>query len=185
MDFAKVLAELAAFLSGQQARFALAGAFAMQAHGMQRATQDIDFAVEEKAKPALLDFMSARGYELLRVSEGFSNHLHRDPALGRVDFIYLDPHTADVLFAAAVTTKLGDLQLLVPAPEHVAAMKVQAMKSDPSRLFREMADIQHLLELPGVDEQKVRGYFEQHGLLGRFDEIKAILRRDRDPRDAG
>jgi hypothetical protein len=38
------------------------------------------------------------------------------------------------------------------------------MKNDPSRVFRDMADVQALLDLPGVDEEKIRGYFEQHGL---------------------
>lgn len=31
-------------------------------------------------------------------------------------------------------------------------MKVLAMKSNPRRTVKEMADIQFLLELPGVDE---------------------------------
>ena len=48
-------------------------------------------------------------------------------------------------------------------------MKVQAMKNDPSRTFRDLADIQALLELPGVDENEVRGYFQRHGLLARFE----------------
>jgi hypothetical protein len=39
--------------------------------------------------------------------------------------------------------------LLVPRPEHLAAMKVQAMKNDPSRTFQDLADIQALLSLPG------------------------------------
>jgi hypothetical protein len=39
---------------------------------------------------------------------------------------------------------LGERLLPVPRPEHLAAMKVQAMKSDPGRTLREMADIQFL-----------------------------------------
>jgi len=27
-----------------------------------------------------------------------------------------------------------------------------------------MSDIRHLLTLPGIDEQKIRGYFVKHGL---------------------
>jgi len=56
------------------------------------------------------------------------------------------------------------------APEY--AMKVLAMKNDPSRALQEMADIQHLLELPKIDEAEVRGYFERHGLIEAFHEIK-------------
>jgi hypothetical protein len=53
-------------------------------------------------------------------------------------------------------------------------MKVHAMKNDPSRTLREMADIQFLLSLPGIDEAEVRAYFEQSGLLERYLEIKRL-----------
>ena len=186
MDFARVLAEVARFLEGRRARFGLAGAFAMQAHGMQRATSDIDFVVEESARQDLLQFMISLGYEQLHASAGYSNHLHRDPAWGRVDFIYVDRHTADLLFARAVRTSvMSGVPLLVPRPEHIAAMKVLAIKSRPSRLFKELADIQFLLGLPGVDEAEIRGYFEKHGLAGRFEDLKKAIADDRDPHDRG
>src|SRR5213082_2596398 len=95
LDFAKVLAEIARFLEAEHARFGLAGAFALQAHGLQRATSDLDLVVEARAQPALLTFLDSLGYEPLHVSEGYSNHLHRDPVWGRIDFIYLDDRTAE------------------------------------------------------------------------------------------
>jgi hypothetical protein len=45
-------------------------------------------------------------------------------------------------------------------------------KNDPSRALQEMADIQRLLELPKIDEDEVRRYFERHGLIEAFHEIK-------------
>lgn len=184
MDFAKVLAEIARFLDARKARYGLAGAFALQAHGLQRATSDLDLVVESRAQPMLLLFVDSLGYERLHVSEGYSNHLHPDPRWGRIDFVYLDDHTADVLFARAGKTRiLPGVEMLVPSPEHVAAMKVQAMKNDRTRTLKEMADIQYLLQLPGVDEAEVRRYFDEAGLSERFDEIKALA-NDRDPGDA-
>ena len=176
MDFAKVLAELARFFDAEGARFALAGAVALHAHGLSRATTDLDLVVEEKVQPALLGFLSSLGYEQLSATPGYSSHLHPEPVWGRLDFIYVDAHTADLLFARARrATPLGDLEVLVPSAEHLAAMKVQAIRNDPSRKFRDLADIQFLLGLPGVDEQEVRRYFERHGLLDAFDELKRTL----------
>jgi len=74
--------------------------------------------------------------------------------------------------------------MLAPSPEHIAAMKVQAMKNDPARTFKELADIQFLLQVPGVDDVEIRGYFEKAGLSERFDEIKALA-STRDPGDHG
>ena len=66
-------------------------------------------------------------------------------------------------------------RLPVPSPEHLIAMKVQAIKNDPTRALQDLADIQSLLTLSAVDEEQVRGYFLKHGLADRFE----ALQRDR------
>jgi hypothetical protein len=79
VDFAAVLADLAQFLDRNHLRFGLAGALALHAHGLSRATSDLDLVVEDKAKPLLLEHLDGLGYERLHASDGFSNHLHRLP----------------------------------------------------------------------------------------------------------
>ena len=69
----------------------------------------------------------------------------------------------------------GDVEVPVPRPEHLAALKVVALKNAPSRELQDLADIRYLLTLPGVDRIEVRGYFERHGLESRFDEIERTL----------
>jgi hypothetical protein len=173
VDFASVLDQVASFFEGLGFRYAIVGAFGLHAYGLVRATGDLDFVVEERARAHLLTFLDSLGYERLHVSEGYSNHVHRFDHLGRLDFIYVDERTADALFRGAKRMPLfRGKEVLVPSPEHLAAMKVLAMKNDPSRTFQELADIQFLLGLPGVDQERIRGYFEKHGMLEMFDEIK-------------
>ncbi|HEV3459572.1 MAG TPA: hypothetical protein VHG32_23725, partial [Thermoanaerobaculia bacterium] len=69
----------------------------------------------------------------------------------------------------------GGLELPLPKPEHLAALKVVAMKNDPGRTFQEMADIRFLLQLPQVDRPEVRSYFERHGLGERYDDLEKTL----------
>jgi hypothetical protein len=69
----------------------------------------------------------------------------------------------------------AQLNILVPRPEHLIAMKVLAMKNDPGRTFQEMADIRVLLQYPGVDLEEARQAFESHDLAERFDEIEETL----------
>jgi hypothetical protein len=107
-------------------------------------------------------------------SAGYSNHVHALADLGRLDFVYVDSETGRLLFRGGATLQLGEHRVPVPRPEHLIAMKVHAMKNDPSRTLREMADIQFLLSLPSVDEAEVRAYFEQSGLLERYLEIKRL-----------
>src|SRR5437764_14101088 len=93
-----VLAEMIRFLSENGFRHGIAGGVALQAHGLTRATRDLDLTVEEKARTPLLPHLSSLGYELLHESPGFTNHWHPDKRWGRLDFIYVDEHTADILF---------------------------------------------------------------------------------------
>lgn len=175
MNFARVLEQIATQLDGAGLRWGLAGAFALHAYGYTRATMDLDFVTERSAQAVLVPFLASLGYETLHQSEGFSNHLHALASLGRVDFIYVDEHTADRLFERATRTQLfPGLSVRVPRPEHLAAMKVLAMKNDTSRTFRELADIQFLLTVPGIELEVVRAAFERHGMKERFDELQRL-----------
>jgi hypothetical protein len=49
------------------------------------------------------------------------------------------------------------------------------MKNDPGRAFKEMADIQFLMGLPGVDRDEIQGYFQDAGLLERFRDLERSL----------
>ncbi len=157
MEFSRVIAEVAGFLGREHARFALAGAFALHAYGLSRATFDLDFVTEARVRERLVAFLEALGYETLHSSAGYSNHLHPKAELGRVDLIYVDGETARRLFeSTGATLRLGGHELSVPRAEHLAAMKVHAMKNDPGRALQEMADIRFLLQLDGVDARSER-----------------------------
>jgi hypothetical protein len=169
LDFGKVLGTLASFFEREGYRYAAIGAFGLHAYGLARATLDLDLATESAAQPTLVAFLESLGYETLYRSAGYSNHVHALPDLGRVD-----DETGRLLFSGGATLQLGEHRVPVPRPEHLVAMKVHAMKNDPSRTLREMADIQFLLSLPSIDEAEVRAYFEQSGLLERYLEIKRL-----------
>lgn len=173
MDFQEVLRDVEGFFVRGGFRRAIVGALALHTYGFQRATADLDFVIDGAARDSLVPFLEARGYETLHASAGYSNHVHADPAKGRVDAIYVDQETADRLFAGCRAARIGSIDVLVPRPEHLAAMKVHAMKNDPSRTFLELADIQFLLGLPDVDRDEIRGYFERAGLEERFHELES------------
>jgi hypothetical protein len=179
LDFASVVDTVAGFLEREGRPVALAGGFALHAYGLSRATFDLDFVTEAAARERLVAFLESLGYETLHSSEGYSNHLHRDPSMGRVDFVYVAGDTSRRLFASPGTSlRIGGRAVPVPRAEHLAAMKVHAMKNDPGRTLQEMADLGFLLGIPGVDRDEIRGYFEKAGLRERYDEIERTLAGD-------
>ncbi len=172
MRFDEVLASFVGFFEREGVRYAVIGGLAMQAFGYSRFTRDIDFAAEKGARARIVAFAESLGYETLHVSEGYSNHLHHDPAKGRVDFMYVDEETAGKLFPqTSLKPVLGDLQVRIPRPEHLAAMKAISMKNSPQRVLIDSPDVQFLLSLPETDRTEVREYFARHGLLELFDAI--------------
>jgi hypothetical protein len=175
VDFSKVLSVVATFFEREGFRFAAVGAFGLHAYGLSRATLDLDLATESRAQTKLITFLESLGYETLHRSAGYSSHLHPPADLARIDLVYVDGETSRLLFGGGGTTlRLGGQVIPVPRAEHLAAMKIHAMKNDPSRTLQDMADIQFLLRLPAIDEEEIRGYFERSGLLERYLEIKRL-----------
>jgi hypothetical protein len=176
LDFERILKKVAGFFESEGIRYAVIGAFALHAYGRSRATSDLDFVTEFHAQRKLIAFLEGFGYETLHASSGYSNHLHRDVAMGRLDFVYVSGDTSRLLFGSArKLLVLGEMSIPVPRAEHIAAMKIQAMKNDPERTFQEMADILFLMQLPDINKLEIREYFERQGLKGKYDEIRKIL----------
>ncbi len=172
MNFAGVLQAVTDFLEGQGARHAVIGGVALAMYGLPRTTVDLDLVVDFAVQDALIRWLEARGYRTLHRSGGYSNHSHSDPAQGDLDFVYVRGETAEKLFGACRRVPgPGGREAPVPSPEHLAALKVAALKNDPERVFRDQEDLRFLVRLPGVDRGAVRRYFEDHGLGDRFDEI--------------
>lgn len=174
MDFLAVLHEILPFFEKRKVRYAVIGGVGLGGYGMSRATVDLDFVVDSGAQQEVIRFLESLGYRTLHRSTGYSNHQHPEPERGGVDLVYVQEPTSGRIFAAArILDGPGGLRIPVPRPEHLIAMKVVAMKNDPSRTYRDMADLKFLLSLPGVDREEVRAQFEKHGLRERYFELEA------------
>ncbi|HYH44928.1 MAG TPA: hypothetical protein VEG34_04535 [Thermoanaerobaculia bacterium] len=172
MNFADVLGTVTEFLDHHGARYAVIGGVALVMYGLPRTTLDLDLVVDFAVQDSLVSWLEARGYRTLHRSSGYSNHSHPDAARGDLDFVYVQGETADKLFASCRKARgPGGREAPVPSPEHLAALKVFSLKNDPDRAFRDQEDLRFLLHLPGVDQGKIRSYFERHGLGERFKEI--------------
>ena len=70
-----------------------------------------DFMEEER----VIAFLESQGYETLHASPGYSNHLHSESSMGRIDFIYVGGETSRRLLGGSGTTlRFGHRDLPVP-----------------------------------------------------------------------
>jgi hypothetical protein len=173
LDFVAVLRDLLPFLESRKLRYGVIGGVGLGGYGMSRATVDLDLVADAEAQPEVVLFLESLGYRTLHRSKGYSNHQHAAAERGGIDLVYVrEPTSSRVFESARVLKGPGGIQIPVPRPEHLIAMKVVAMKNDPSRRFQDMADIRFLLSLPGIDRDEVRAQFEKHGLRERYLELE-------------
>ena len=172
MNIKTIFRHLIVFFKQAEIDYAVVGAFALKAYGYLRATQDVDFLVRGTHQSRIIAYVESLGYETIYRSAGYSNHVHPLANLGRIDFIYVEGETADIILSEArPLLVLDDISVPVVRAEHLIALKVFAMKNDPERSFREMADLQYLLKLPGLDLKEIRGYFEKYEQMEKYDEL--------------
>lgn len=175
MDFGRVVPLLVEAFDRAEIRFAVIGGLALAAYGLHRTTLDADFVVELESQEAAVALLSELGYECLHRSSAFSNHLHPDPTMGRVDLMYVPEPTAQKIFTHCQRRRLPrDLEANVASPEHLAAMKALALASNPTR-FRDLEDVLFLLKIEGVDRDEIRSQFERRNLGEKFRELERLL----------
>ena len=171
MDVSRVLALVRPVFENRGEPYALAGGLALLAYGAPRATFDVDLLAPATSQETLMAFLEGRQFVTLSVTPGFSNHQHPEPALGRLDVIYVSGATAEAVFAGCSLRSIAPgVEAPVPRAEHLVAMKAQAFAKDPAR-YSDLADLQFLLSLPGLDLQEARGYFVAAGIDAYFERL--------------
>jgi nucleotidyltransferase AbiEii toxin of type IV toxin-antitoxin system len=172
MDVTRVLGLVRPFFEKRGEPFAVVGGLALLAYGAPRATFDVDLLVPRGVRDDLVAFLEGCHFATLSVQAGFSNHQHVEPALGRLDVVYVSGATADAVFAGCVDRMLAPgVKVPVPRPEHLVAMKVQAFAKDRTR-YSDLTDLQFLLSIPGLDQAQARSYFESAGLSDYYEQLR-------------
>lgn len=135
------------------AAYALIGGFALGAHGIARATADIDFLVDGSFRDEVIKQFKAKGFALTFDSKEilqFSGPGHVDVLLAQ------RPLSKAMIKNAKLST---DLRVPVAAAEDLIGLKIQAYCNDISREWRDKADIVDIIRTKkDLDWQKVKKY---------------------------
>jgi hypothetical protein len=171
-DFAKTLGMLLKFFNQNEMDHALIGGFALNAYGLSRNTDDIDFVLRDQDANKTIRFLESLGYQTLNRSDAFSNHEHSLGGFSRIDFLYVNGYTADTLFREAREFPvLTSLKVPVVKPEHLIALKLFSMASNPERTALDREDLVHLLHREGLNREEIRKYFQQYSTLDALSEL--------------
>ncbi|MDN5782083.1 MAG: nucleotidyltransferase family protein [Luteimonas sp.] len=154
---------------------ALIGGLALAAHGVVRATRDVDFLVDADDAERLHELLLGLGYHSIHRSEDAANYLRGEEGL---DVLFAHRPIARQLLATADErdTPMGRLRVI--SAEGLVAFKLQGYINDPART-RDLDDIRALLRAhhQTLDREELRAYFR---LFEREDLFDALIDELRD-----
>lgn len=178
MDFLKVFQMIIENFKSKQIDYALIGGFALNAVGISRSTQDIDFLINKKQMPEAQKILTENGYHIAFESEDVKSFIGTDSSLGRIDFILAHRKYALGMLERAFKKSIlnNRYQIKVIIPEDLIGLKVQSSSNDPERYHQDMADIEKLikLHLNQLNLSLIKEYFQ---IFKRSNELEEILKR--------
>ncbi len=156
-------------LESAQISFALIGGFALSAHGIHRATKDIDFLVDGSKKEEIKKIFLSQGFNLSYESAEVLQFC----GPGYLDILLANRPLSLEMLRTSSNYKLFNIPVV--SPEGIIGLKIQAYKNDPSRKLQDLADIQGLLNIPKINLNKVKEYAD---LFNEWTEIEKLILKD-------
>lgn len=169
MEIQDTLTLAAEALRKKQIDFALIGGFALAAHGVVRATQDIDLLIDGSKKETAKQSLVSVGFKL-----AFENAevMHFSGA-GQIDTLLANRTATLEMIKRA--KPINDFPVPVVSAEDIIGLKIQAYKNDPKREFQDKADIQSLLgTVQNLDFDLIKKYAD---LFDEWDFISDLRKK--------
>lgn len=181
MEFKKVLKLLIEGFNEENIDYALIGGFAMGVLGIARSTIDLDFLVDEKDVEKICFLMEEIGYKKIYSSRYVSQYYSDIKLFGCVDFLHACKKISKQMLKNAMELYVFNktLKIRVLKPEDIIGLKIQAVKNNPERYFREMGDIDEIINMfkDEIDFNVVRKYFTIFDMDDEYNRFKRYERK--------
>ncbi len=168
-NLADQIREALAMFARSGTKPALIGGLAVVAHGVVRATQDVDFLVELEAADLVHDALLDLGYQCLYRSEDAANYVRATQGL---DLLYAHRPLARRLLLQASERESPMGRIRIISVEGLIGFKLQGIVNDPTRT-RDLDDIRALLKVhrASIDLIELREYFSLFNKSELLDEL--------------
>lgn len=159
-------------LSKREFDWAVGGALAMQVHGYQRETRDIDLFFAPEQREAVLSFFDERGIETHEVHGPFHYAISPFPAEPDLRFDLLFPYDRPDITAVAFPTHAEVSGVTVPVwrIEHIVAAKLTSMGRP-----KDEHDVRALWDLRLFEPEQVREVLREIGRKDAVDRLSEVI----------
>jgi hypothetical protein len=151
--------ETDAALKSAHVDYMIVGGVAVNAHGVLRATHDLDVMIRSEDSDALDGVLKTLGYSPVDRRPDLAHYIRTDGM--RLDVLYSRrPITARLLDHADLA-HYSDVDVPIVSIEGLIGLKVQSFTDDPRRL-RDLEDIMRLMKTnrDKLDMAEIEGYFD-------------------------
>jgi hypothetical protein len=164
----KTLTTARDLLSRENIDYALIGGFALGAHGIHRATKDIDLLVDGVYATKVKVLFTDCGFNIFNETK----ELIQMDGPGYLDIVFANrPQSLEMLKNARNGVHLAGVPVV--SRESLIGLKIQAYKNEPRRELQDKADIQALLRQDGIDLKQVKLFAD---LFDAWKEIEDLLK---------
>lgn len=153
------------------------GGHAVNAYGYTRTTLDLDFLVCADDLAAWRTKLESFGYRWVGQTSVFAKFLPEkgSSALFPVDLMLVDRSTYELMASRQRLMSFGQVSLPVPAPLHLIALKLHAMRNAERRMSgKDLPDILQILRICNIDpnEAAFQAVLDRHA----NDETRSLLK---------
>jgi hypothetical protein len=163
----------------QRFRVALTGGFALAVHGVPRASDDVEFLVEEAGAAPLHEALTEAGARCVHRSDAAA-HYGATLGLAPLAIEYAQRERAREMLDGALPRLLRGVRVRVPVidAEAVIELKLEALAQSSADPAQDEADIRALLARRGatLNLDVVRGHFRRHGREADLERLLAEAR---------
>jgi hypothetical protein len=169
--------ELYNSLTKHDIRMMLIGGHAMQSYGVVRQTLDVDLLAMDEDVPKIREIMKNNGCVLLAETENFLRFHHQESGMMDIDVLLVDCPTFGALYDSGSTCDTFFGKWRIPSPAHFIALKLHAVKNNPLRETRDVADIVDILRKSGnsISQEELKLLCEKYGPEGIHEKIRRHL----------
>lgn len=158
--------------------FIVIGGHAVNALGISRETADFDILVSREDETGWRSLLGSLGYTV-RFDGG--NFLQMNPPSGStwpVDLMLVNGDTFTKLWASVTDGELLGLRFKIPAPEHLIALKLHALRQDkPHRALKDFLDVVAIVQTCCLDLESstLREIFSRYGTDELYERVRKAV----------
>ncbi len=153
------------------------GGHALAVHGVARQTVDVDCLIAAENRQALDAHLRGGGFKRLAETDNFARYNHPSELVPDIDVLFVDAATFEKLHVRGVPLQRGQTTLEVPALAHLIALKLHAIRNNPTREAGDLGDITKLLRAnPGaISASELDALCARFGPPGTAPKLQALL----------